>query len=332
MGTGNNPPKVDTGAIDFIQMFGADAGSPRMEAVYERLGIMKRPQLPEDDPYVYYDWILVRRQGVELGFVEENYHLGKARNRWGSGRLLFVQAYYYSGFDDVAACPFALPYGITWNDRREQVRERMASAAASLHSSPLSDTWDLPEGYRMTVTYASTPLRAERMVCRLEPVPLVAPEMLSPPRLDRIVAHWGGSVAQPEWRALWQDWLDDDAIVQAATEGEIDLADSFGVTIHVNADGGKPLLRAITLHRNRDANMVGWTGQLPLGLDFEDSPDILFQKIRQQPVSASRGSTTGHAVWNFPDYTLHVLYSCVDNRLLRIKLLAPGVWKSINDG
>jgi hypothetical protein len=318
--------------MNLIAAFGEAADSPRLETLFKELNTLRRPELPEDDLYVYYDWILIRRQGVELGFVEENHHLGKARSLWGSGRLLFVQAYYYAGFDDVAACTFALPHGITWNDKREQVRERMAEASATLHSAPLSDTWDLPEGYRMTVTYAGTPLRAERMVCRLEPVPLIPPENISSPRLDRVIAHWGGSVAQPEWRALWQDWLDDDAIELGATAGEIDLADSFGVTLHVNTDGGKPLLRAITLHRNRDANTVGWTGQLPLGLDFEDSPDILFQKIRQKPVSASQGSTTGHAVWNFPDYTLHVLYSCVDNRLLRIKLLAPGVWKSIHDG
>lgn len=35
---------------------------------------------------------------------------------------------------------------------------------------------------------------------------------------------------------------------------------------------------------------------------------------------------TGHAVWHFDDYTLPVLYSNLDNRLLRIKLIAPGTW------
>lgn len=311
--------------------FGATADSPRMEEIFLQLNTLRRPQLPDDDPYAFYDWVLVRRQGVELGFVEENYHLGKAKHLWGTGRLLFVQVYYYAGFDDVQRCEMPLPYGLSWVDSREDVRSRMTEAADTLHSSSVSDTWDVPKGYRLTVTYGGNPVRAERMVCQQLCVPLQASQPVSPPDLDRIIAHWGCSVTQTDCQALWKPWLNDDAIRQSIDDGKIDLTASFGATLHVESDDGAPLLRAITLHRNRDANSVGWRGKLPQGLDFEDSPDILFQKIREQAMSASQGNITGHAVWNFPEYTLHVLYSCVDNRLMRVKLIAPGVWKPIED-
>ncbi|WP_418648817.1 hypothetical protein ACNQFN_11130 [Thauera butanivorans] len=311
--------------------FGEAADSPRMEEIFRQLNTLRRPQLPDDDPYIFYDWVLVRRQGLELGFVEENYHLGKAKHLWGTGQLLFVQAYYYAGFDDVQCCEILMPYGLSWKDSREKVRGRMAGAAATLHSSSISDTWDVPEGYRLTVTYGGNPIHAERMVCQQVPVPLRPSQPVSPPNLDQIIVHWGHSVTQTDWRALWSHWLDDNAIKQGSDSGEIDLADSFGVTLHVEPDDGAPLLRAITLHGNRDANAVGWRGKLPQGLDFEDSPNILFQKIQEQPISTSQGKITGHAVWNFHDYTLHVLYSCVDNRLMRVKLIAPGIWKPIED-
>lgn len=316
--------------MNLLSSFGSDARSPEMEAIYGQLGVMKRPQLPDDDPYVFYDWVLARRQGIELGFVDEQHHRNQDRTRWGRGRLLFVQAYYYAGFDGMARCTWPLPHGITWEDSREQVRERMAEAASTLHSSQNSDVWDLP-GYRITVTYAGEPPYAERIFCRQEPIALQAPTEAQAPDLGQIVAHWGSSVEQPGWRALWQTWLDDDAIEQGVEDGEIDLTESFGVTLHVTTEGGGPLLRAITLHRNRDTNSVGWCGALPQGLSFDDSPDTLFKKILSKPVRVSQGATTGHAVWQFPNYTLHILFSCVDNRLLRIKLLAPGVWQSIHD-
>ncbi len=328
MRTDNDPPKVDTSAIDLIPMFGADAGSPRMEAIYERLGMMKRPRLPEDDADAYYDWMLVRRQGVELGFAEENHHLGAPRERWRKGSLLFVQAYFYAGMNDVARCAWPLPHGIHWGESREQVRLHMAAHQSTLHSSMASDAWDVP-GYRITVAYAGEVPQAERVFCRQMPVDLDAPADTAPPPLAKIIENWGGSVARADWRRLWRTWLDDEAVSRAVEDGQIDLTASFGVTLHVNADGGEPLLRAVTLHRNRDTDSVGWRGSLPLGLSFDDSPDALFAKIPRKPESAQHGSTTGHAVWQFAEYTLHVLYSCVDNRLLRVKLLAPGVWKSI---
>lgn len=84
-----------------------------------------------------------------------------------------------------------------------------------------------------------------------------------------------------------------------------------------------PLLRSATFHRQRDQDGLGWDGELPAGLDFEDSPEDLFRKLNAAPVQQADSALTGHGVWQLGDYTLHVLYSNVDNRLIRVKVSVP---------
>ena len=35
---------------------------------------------------------------------------------------------------------------------------------------------------------------------------------------------------------------------------------------------------------------------------------------------------TGYVLWHFPDYSLHVFYSTMENLILRVRIMAPGVW------
>ncbi|WP_157669610.1 hypothetical protein, partial [Chitinibacter sp. GC72] len=152
------------------------------------------------------------------------------------------------------------------------------------------------------------------------------------PALHDLLAAFAAQIDAPEFTALWDGELDKEKRQEAVEDGEIDFTASFGATISLAGDGNTiPVFRAITLHRNRDTESAGWAGELPLALNFDDSPEILFNKIKQPPVQQSDTALTGHAVWHFADYTLHVLYSNLDNRLLRIKLIAPGTWKCMED-
>jgi hypothetical protein len=310
-------------------LLGQSATSEAVEALFQSLNTLKRPALPEDDRFTFYDWVLVRRKGMELGFVDSEYQRGGHRGAWGRGELLLVQVYFYAGFDDVAQYTGPLPFDIQWADNRQQVTAKLAAYQAT-HHGYITDTWDV-SGYRITVSYADSDKRAERMMCQQLPVPLSAPDDVRWPDLPAVTLLWGEAVDTTRFRALWGHYLNDAVLEDAAEDGEIDLSASFGATLALANEQNTPLLRAITLHRNRDANSVGWAGSLPNELDFEDSPSSLFAKIRQQPAQQADSTTTGHAVWHFDAYTLHVLYSHIDNRLLRIKLIAPGVWKCIED-
>lgn len=316
--------------MTLTDLFGVRADSQQMQSVFTRLNTLRRPELADSD--TYHDWVLVRRAGVELGFTEENYHQGEPPSMWGNGELLFTQVYFYAGFDDIAQYSGSLPFGVQWNDTREQVRARLSELAHTLHSSDVSDAWDAP-GYRMTVHYtAGSQQQPDKLVC-MQPLnrPGVPKDKRTVPSVDWMVRQWGESVATPEWRSAWGKYLSKDALAEGKEDGTIDFSLSLGINLHVQVDAGKPLLQAISLFGKAHDTATQWAGETPLGLDFDDSPHTLFRKITNKPAKRKDGELSGYAVWHTKEYTLHVLYSFVDNRILRIKLLAPGTWKSSQD-
>jgi hypothetical protein len=313
-----------------MDLFGLRADSEQMQAIFAHFNTIRRPELA--DRYTYHDWVLVRRAGVELGFCEEYYHKGDQPVLWGKGALLFTQVYFYAGFDDVAQYGGTLPFGMRWLDTRENVRIRMGELANTLHTSDISDVWDAP-GYRITVHYTNGPLQQpNKIVCMQQSLKLGIPKNQRPtPSVSWMVKHWGDSVDKPLWRQAWGQYLNDDVLASSLDDGIIDLSHELGINLHVQNHGGEPLLRAISFFGNGHDNATQWIGDLPLGLNFDYSPHQLFKTISDAPVKRHDGELTGYAVWHTSEYTLHVLYSFVYNRILRIKLLAPGTWKSTTD-
>ena len=181
------------------------------------------------------------------------------------------------------------------------------------------------------MTYANLGASIDRIACRVLAAPIPRRERLQNPDVSALADAFGCVVNSPEFRALWSIALTDDDYRTAGEDGELDLTQSYGATLNFAGSGLGPVFRSITFHRNRDQESVGWSGSLPQGLEFDDSPETLFQKIPSQPVQQRDSALTGHAVWHFDDYTLHVLYSNLDNRLLRIKMISPGTWKCVED-
>jgi len=306
-------------------LFGLPALSPEIEQLFLSLNTLNRPSIPEDEEFVYHDWVLVRRKGLELGFADSEYHSAAPRHRWGLGELLLTQAYFYSGFNDIQSFTGELPYGLDFNDCSDVARQKLAVFESTRHSYR-NDTWDV-DGYRLSVTYTENRNRIDRIACRQLATPIPRQATVVWPELSALIAVLGCRINDPAFLSLWGNALDTETIQVALEDDEIDFTQTFGAT--VSLVGG--MFRSITLHRNRDTESAGWAGELPLGLSFEGSPEMLFSKLNARPIQQSDSALTGHAVWHFPDYTLHVLYSNLDNRLLRIKLIAPGVWKCVEE-
>lgn len=304
-------------ATEIIALFGKASNSPELNALFSELNTLNRPSLPDDDKFVYHDWVLVRRKGVELGFSDSEYDKASPRIRWGHGKLLLTQVYFYSGFEDIKPFIGELPCSLTFADNRQRVREKLIAYESTRHSY-LTDTWDISEGgYRLNVTYNDEGKSINRMACFVLEASIQQTHTITFPPLVSITNAFGTNIHSPEFRALWQDLLSDTKMQEAIEEGIIDFTESYGVTLGLTR---KNVLNSITLHSNRDEESVEWTGEMPLNLTFDDSPEVLFRKITQKPIKQFDDVLTGYAIWHLPKYTLHILYSNFYNRLLRIKL------------
>lgn len=267
---------------------------------------------------------------MELGFTEAAYQSGIGPVRgWGHGELLFTQVYFYSRRKDIEDYSGVLPFGLMWNDSRQQARAKLDDFEASRHSSE-TDTWDVP-GYRLTAVYADRGEQLNRVVCRVLPDPLPVPAHVHAPSLKTVVESLGEPISEIRLRIEWRDVLNADRIAESEESGAVDMLQDVGVSIGLAATESGGIVRSVTLHRNRDQDSTGWQGELPFGLSFEDSPEELFSKVRVPPAQQESSELTGHAVWHLPACSLHVLYSNVDNRLIRVKLMSPGTWRSVHD-
>jgi len=297
-----------------------------IENIFDGLNTYNRPSLPDEDDG-FYDWLLVRSKGVELGFTESNYYYSKDEWDWGRGELILTQAYFYSASEGIKEYTGKLPFNLLFSDDKESAREKLKHYEPSRHSF-ITDVWDIGN-YRLTISYREKE-GIDTVICRSLPLP-ISVENNTVPDVQKIISCFGCEVADHDFRLLWAGSLDKESIAEAKEDGSIDFTKSFGATLNFSKTRKGPLLTSITLHRNRDLESMGWSGELPNQLDFEDSPEALFQKIPEKPIKQSDSQLTGFAVWNFDGYTLHVLYSNIDNRLIRVALIAPGVWKSIDE-
>ena len=72
----------------------------------------------DDEEQDVYDWVLIKRKGVELGFIDKNYYKGAPYYAWFQDGAILGQIYYYSELvdSDVKAYEGYLPRNITWQD------------------------------------------------------------------------------------------------------------------------------------------------------------------------------------------------------------------------
>ena len=309
---------------DFFSSFGKSAESAELEKIYKELNTLRRPDLDDEDETRYFDWVLVKRNGVELGFADAAYLAAEPAFRWGYGELLFCQVYFYGNFDGITAWQGDLPFDLQFTDNRGIARQKLRQYEASRRSWR-NDTWTLP-AYDLTIVYRQADDMVERVVCRQRLAPIQPPTPVAYPAISELIDTIGRSLE--ELRKI----IDPTLLEQSLDDGEIDLRQEYGLVFHLAGDPTvAALIQAITFHANRDNDSSGWRGELPLQLEFNDSPEMLRRKIGARPIQESDSLTTGHGVWELPDYTLHILYSNFDNRILRLTLRAPGTWKCIDE-
>ena len=333
---------------EFVKLLALEADDADIEACFNALNTLTRPSLDEDEPEQHFDWVLVRRKGVELGFVDAAYFAGKIKALWRSDGLILNQITYYSDTrESVNAYAGELPFGLTLSDNRESVCAKLAQHE-SVRRSYITDRWDI-EHYRLIISYK--PNDSEH-VGKIDAVHIKMP----------LLPRSGVGRLQPKLTP--QDWIDlfglpsqSAALTQALTplnlfqrieDGEdareVDFLDECGVTLYFEditklrtastaKDRAKQGLAfgAVKFYRARDLEARAYTGTLPFAIEFDDDPDLLFKKVGRVPNIKNDGPMTGHALWHFDGFSLHVLYSTIDNQIFRAILMAPGYWTDAAD-
>lgn len=323
-----------TNANNIIKLFGSEVDDEQIEQLWNELNTLNRPTVdPEDydedkdnDGLRRMDWVLVRKKGIELGFTEYYYQQTSDFELWGEGPLILTQVYFYSdqANDEVQGYQGVLPHRLFFADSRDSARQKMVEFQHTLHSN-LSDTWDT-DRYRINIQYTENNT-INSMMCYQRMTPLVSEALVTPPNLSDIIKTFGLSVLDTALSSLWTESgrFDKEQIMSIREFNHLDLSQTYGITLHfTDSKLHAGLLKAITFHRNRDDDSIGWSGELPFDLDFDDDPITLAKKVNVAPIQ-HLDLDVGYRVWNLPEYTLHIVYNNIDNRLIRIKIIEKGI-------
>jgi hypothetical protein len=281
-------------------------------------------------------WILIRRHGIELGFIDEVYfHAGDIIQRR-HHNILLCQVYFYTQRDDIADFIGTLPFDLTWFDSRDDARHKL-NHFESTRRSYLKDTWDLP-GYRMTVDYKKGYGAIDSIVCQIPIKPW--PEM---GRLQVVltVADWLSLLGLPITSTFLLQRLHPldigKRILDSDNDREVDFTFECGVQLYfTESQRLKQITRlptvrkkdlvlgAIQFFRSRELDARQWTGELPFGLSFDDTQDTMVSKMGCAPDKQEDDYFSGIAVWHFNEYSVEVLYNNIENHLLRVMLMSSG--------
>jgi hypothetical protein len=328
-----------------FELLGQSVESIHIQQAFINLNTLTRPQLDEDDLDQHYDWILVRRKGVELGFADKAYFEGLVKPLWRDKGLILSQITFYNDTrEGVSPYQGTLPYGLTLFDTREIVRIKLAEFE-STRCSYLTDRWNIGK-HRLIISYKSNNTGIDSVHVKLPIYPLSDKHREQP------------KIAAQDWMQLFGlDWKQVKFIkaispldVAEELEGEedqreVDFLDECGLMLYFEEHGklktphpkdtqqtGNSLVfAAVKFFRARDLEARQYTGELPFGLSFDESPQSVLRKIPHKPAKQNDGPTTGRVLWHFEQFSLQILYSTIENHIFRVMLMAPGYWHDMSE-
>jgi hypothetical protein len=326
---------------DLLALLGQQGDEEFFAPKLAELGTVTSPGLDEDEPEQHYDWVLIPRCGLEVGFVDAAYFSGRARALWRTEGLFLQQITFYNeGREGVRAYAGELPYGLQWTDRRAQARAKLAAYASSCQSYR-TDRWDVGP-LRVVLDYKEGDgvLDSVHIKLRIPALPALpgGQVQLSPGQWLDLFGRPSESerlqsaLAPLDLRALLdEDEEEGDREVDALQEAGLMLyfapADCLQLPLATGDD--TLVLGAVKFFRARDLEARQYAGVLPFGLKFDDNPVVLDERIGRAPDTRRDGRTTGYARWHLAHCSLQVLYSTVENHLFRVMLMAPGYFQEM---
>jgi len=311
-----------------VALLGLASTDPRVEDALQRLGVARRPKLKidsddADGPVVEsQDWVGNLSLGLEFGFQEEGAYMGLDQADRGIGPMLLTEVYFHGAGPGRRACAIPLPFGLSLADDRDTVRRKLSWPGVSRRSY-LRDTWDLP-AYRLTVSYTDDRRNIAFVVCMLRTVPPEPFEGVTGPLPDipTLIRLLGRRMDDAELRQVFVP-LGLDRVDHSGANGQsLDFRRTHGFRLGCD---GAPVrrLRSVEMLRAGEFESRGWRGDLPFGITFDDSPEVAVEKVGLAPAHRQDEDFSGQAFWTLPDCALLVVYSTMENLVLRVQLLPP---------
>jgi hypothetical protein len=317
-----------------LALLGMAVEEPAVQACLVALAREMQPELDPDDSDEYVDWIILNEIGLELGFEDEAYLRAWDESMRREGRLLLSQLNFYADTEEMQPFPWRLPFELGFSDDREAVLAKM-HAFEDVRRSYIRDAWRMP-AFDMTATYGANGA-LESVSCRLRCAPWppdpAAEASAVLPEPAHFVRLFGLRWSSPELRRGLALFGFDDRLAQVRSRRVADLRISHGLQLHFVPSGrlasadqrlpNSPAFSAVQYLSERELDARQWRGALPFGLRFDDTQADLMRKVGAAPARQADGDLSGLAEWHFPAYILYVLYSNLENRLLRIALMTP---------
>jgi len=324
-----------------VSLLNIGSDSPTIEHILDTLETCRRPRITRNDDRKWFDWLLIRRKGIELGFVNRSYFEATPEDEWGRGHSLIFQVYLYtSNFNDnpeILAYTGQLPHGLKFTDSRAQAQKKLSNYIR--YESQQTDCWHT-ENYRLHIRYTPSRNSIESLALSLPLHPF--------PEEGRIPCN----ISCQDWINLFGADIDSEVINRAVApldirqrmldsddEREADFTFESGFEMYFeesiktrrtnNQNKQGLVLAAAKFFRARERDARQWAGELPYGLSFSDGPLKALEKIKTPPAIREESRLTGYFLWHFATHSLHILYSTFDNQLMRVTLMTPNYWTTL---
>jgi hypothetical protein len=320
---------------DLLALLGRYNTDPLVQAALSHYAVRNRPEVKvdkdcADGPVVEtQSWVKNSHVGIEFGFDDEAAWVGLDEIEFGKRPMLLTQIYLYGRHDGVRPYQEPLPFGLQLTDDRATVRRKLEAMEPTRHSY-VHDTWDTPD-FRITVAYADGGRCIGFIICMLRepPLPALGYSLKSVPAIESVTALLGYPITDPAIQRVFDPLGLQDQVEQIKDTGEADFRDTYGFTLAFSAPIGMTgghlraqVLSSVTFYQERELGSRAWPGKLPYELHFDDSLETAIQKLGRPPDTQNYEPFSHSAAWCESNLILHVFYSIMENRILRVSVFA----------
>lgn len=321
---------------ELLALLGRYNTDPIVEAALAHYAVRNRPEV-EIDPggrdgaaVRTQSWVKKSRAGIEFGFQDAASWIGLDATEVGRHPMVLTEIYFYGKHVSVRPYLEQWPFGLQLSDGRATVRKKLVRLEPTRHSY-VHDTWDTPE-CRITVAYADSESCIRFALCLLRepPLPQLGYALAPVPSVEAIVALLGLALDDPAMHVAFDPLGLHGRIDKIKETGEVDFRNPYGlsldfaVTAGANYSSAKEIVfMGATFFQEREQGARAWSGELPYAIRFEDSPETVVQKLGRPPdiQKDNEDDFSGVAIWHQPK--LIVFYDTMENRVLRVSVVAP---------